>query len=311
MTETTDSPLYFEKAEVLGSSSFFWKGRGGHSISHIGNKRVRDLIASKQTEYSGLKRSQRGSFAENFARKELHNIRFVIARDMVLSMIPADTAHQQQNNDMALPVAAKKRSMTRHLSDLQLQSLLKKHQSIDQIRSYPPGVFIEIGDGWMLDIIKHLFRDNDPNRIRNLKRPRQETATIHSSTITSRDVPQLHVPELPNSNMNCNNGAIQGYVDALTTPFSSGKAATARLISDDDDDDDDITCINSKVSRSTCESTSETHGSDIRASLSFDATIARTPTEDEIDDALRFCDHEFRYSKQEMSTLIGIQNSCS
>ncbi|KAL7569631.1 hypothetical protein ACA910_008289 [Epithemia clementina (nom. ined.)] len=157
----TGNQLFFRTTEVLGDSTFFWVGRGGHGVKHSVNKHVRRVIASRCAEYRGLERSKRRRVPEDLLRNELRNVKFVMPRDAVISKISTDRKPKKKKTAAA---DKKAKPHTVLLGASRLKSLLETHKSMDQIRSYPEGVCIEVGYEWKLDILKHLLREEESKR---------------------------------------------------------------------------------------------------------------------------------------------------
>ena len=167
-------PSYFNLNQVLQDKSFFWVGRGGHGVTHPGNRVVRAIIASKSAEYQDMPRSMRGIVAENLLANELVHIKFVIPCDAVLSKIRADDCATRTAEDKS------------RVGNSRKTSLLEQHGSIEQIESYPPGVCIEVGRKWALDVIKHQLREVDVKKLSSDKRTgktrRPKTRTVSKSS---------------------------------------------------------------------------------------------------------------------------------
>jgi len=84
---------------------------------------------------------------------ELGGIKFVISRDKLLANLEADD---------------RKGNGSRRVGLSRRKSLLEKHKSIEQIRSYPEGVCIEVGTAWARDILNHQLRE-DADAVRKEK----------------------------------------------------------------------------------------------------------------------------------------------
>jgi len=146
MTEQ-NTRLYYPIQEVLSSKSFYWIGRGGYSITHSGNVYVRSIIAQHANRYMSLKRADRNDLCTRLLENEFVDMKFVIPRDKLLANLARDDDNQ-------------KASGARRVGLSRRQSLMEKHRTIDQIKSYPDEVCIEVGESWTRDILAHQFRED-------------------------------------------------------------------------------------------------------------------------------------------------------
>ena len=164
---------YFHSEEVLNSSRFFLVGRGGHGNFHKGNRAVRSLVADHANEYVETARKDRAQISIGLFDNHplFQTLLFVTPRDYVLPRLEKDeealAAKQAQKpkavqgitlpNGTTIPPTLS--SQKRWLSRTRMQSIIEEHGSISNIRSYPKGVYIEVGRDWAIDIIDHLCRE--------------------------------------------------------------------------------------------------------------------------------------------------------
>jgi len=171
-TPVPDAP-YYPLDIVLNSNLFFWVGRGGYAITHSGNSRVRGIICSKADDYAQLKRSLRGRVAKGLLQTELRGTKFVIPRDVILQNLQQDQEIARRGGKGSRKVGATRK-----------KSLLDRHESIAQIESYPPGVCIEVGYKWAIDIVNHQLREEDAARGHNANLEKKQSPPIDAQEET-------------------------------------------------------------------------------------------------------------------------------
>jgi len=101
-----------------------------------------------------MKRSRRGQVAKLLMANELQHMTFVIERDAVLS--------QWEKGNCSL-------------SDKRKKFILNMHNSLEQIKSYPSGVCIDVGYMFALDVVKYQLREEVNQENKRTKAALSET----------------------------------------------------------------------------------------------------------------------------------------
>ena len=172
-SKSVPSRKFYLKDEVLPDESFFWIGRGGYGNTKIGNAEKKALIKARRPAYRKVDRFRRDDFARRMLRNEFKHVKFVFPLDKLLEYIEKDDVQEKTGT-----------LKTRHLGVVRRESILDKHTSVEQLRSYPKGVCVEVGEGYILDYLKHELREKNTSSTRKNRKDKQVDFHAHETENT-------------------------------------------------------------------------------------------------------------------------------